>query len=81
MQYTALQSIGKLKTLKEEEDEDTYYPAPELFSTMLTDEVFTGQLNFQCSLGTGGNGQDWLVGTLNQSFVYYVQNIKLYKLL
>ncbi|GAB1865666.1 Tumor protein 63 [Camponotus japonicus] len=52
-----LQPIEKFKKLKEEEEE--MYPAPELFSTMLTDNPYD-HLNFQCSLGTGGAGQDWL---------------------
>ncbi|XP_029160534.1 uncharacterized protein LOC114932480 isoform X2 [Nylanderia fulva] len=69
LQYTTLESVGKCKILKEEE-EDTYFPAPELFSTMLTDDIFTGQLNFQCSLGTGGTGQDWLYSeTLEKVFI------------
>ncbi|XP_070164979.1 uncharacterized protein P53 [Polyergus mexicanus] len=60
--YAALEPIGKYKKLKEEEEE-IYYPAPELFSTMLSDEAFTGQLNFQYSLGTGGTNQDWLTNS------------------
>lgn len=75
--YIPLEPIGKYKKLKEEEEE-IYYPAPELFSTMLSDEAFTGQLNFQYSLGTGGTNQDWLVRTLI-NFLYYVEtHIKLY---
>lgn len=66
--YAALEPIGKYKKFKEEEE--IYYPSPELFSTMLSDEAFTGQLNFQYSLGTGG--QDWSVSTLI-NFLYYVE--------
>ncbi|XP_050460804.1 cellular tumor antigen p53 [Cataglyphis hispanica] len=56
--YAMLESVEKYKKFKEEEEE-MYYPTPELFSTMLSDEAFTGQLNFQYSLGTGGTNQDW----------------------
>lgn len=66
-----LEPVGKYKKFKEEEEE-MYYPAPELFSTMLSDEAFTGQLNFQYSLGTGGTNQDWSVSTLI-NFLYYVE--------
>ncbi|XP_072749129.1 cellular tumor antigen p53 isoform X2 [Anoplolepis gracilipes] len=67
--YGTVASTGKVKILKEEEEE-TYYPAPELFSTMLSDDAFTGNLNFQCSLGTGSTGQDWVYSeTLDKVYI------------
>lgn len=67
-----LEPIGKFEKLKEEEEEEeeNMYPAPELFSTMLIDDTFN-HLNFQCSLGTGGAGHDWLVSILI-NLLYYI---------
>lgn len=65
-----LQPTGKIKKLKEEEqEEDNMYPASQLFSTMLPDNHLNFQLN--CSLGTGGAGQDWLVSILI-NLLYYI---------
>lgn len=68
-----LEPIGKFEKLKEEEEDEeqeNMYPAPELFSTMLTDDAFN-HLNFQYSLGTGGAGHDWVVNILI-NFLYYI---------